>query len=152
MQNKFVFTASIWNYWEDKNWKETHFVDFVMLSCHWKIAGQISTPTKSIAWYPPSNLLQRDPKQPIHKQKRSNSSNFKVIRFYLILLWKQHNWTLGTYSIAIIYYTNEEMTQFQGAPIFRPHKLVFLRVNENRYTWISSMRYYKFEECTPWLQ
>ena len=28
--------------------------------------------------------------------------NFKVTRFYLILLCKQHNWTLGTYSIEII--------------------------------------------------
>ena len=25
--------------------------------------------------------------------------NFKVTRFYLILLCKQHNWTLGSYSI-----------------------------------------------------
>ena len=28
--------------------------------------------------------------------------NFKVTRFYLILLCKQHNWTSGTYSIEII--------------------------------------------------
>ena len=77
MQNKFDFTASIWNYWEDKKWKEAHFVDLVMLSCHWKIAGQILTRTKCIVWYPPSNLLQRDPKQPTHKPKRSNSKLVK---------------------------------------------------------------------------
>ena len=29
--------------------------------------------------------------------------NFKVIRFYLILLCKQNNWTLDTYSVEIIY-------------------------------------------------
>ena len=28
--------------------------------------------------------------------------NFKVTRFYLILLCKQHNWTSGTYSVEII--------------------------------------------------
>ena len=34
------------------------------------------------------------------------------------------------------------MIQFVGTSIFRPQKSVFFRVNENRYTRISTVRYY----------
>ena len=46
--------------------------------------------------------------------------NFKVTRFYLILLWKQHNWTSGTYSFEISTWSYENRVS--------KHFVIFLNV------------------------
>ena len=58
------------------------------------------------------------------------------------------------YDIQVINIKNrsEEMTQCVVTPIFRPHKFVFFRVNENHYTQISTIRYYQFDMCVLRLQ
>ena len=58
--------------------------------------------------------------------------HFKVTRFYLILLYKQHNWTLGTYSVEIITHKSQRSNskfvkdQWHVSRDFRIHACLLL--------------------------